>query len=77
MFERTRVNELHFSEDEQPRPISASYTRGEETGTISFDYLIDASGRAGILSTKYLKNRKFNESLKCAALPHRFGPETD
>ncbi|EIN06705.1 FAD/NAD(P)-binding domain-containing protein [Punctularia strigosozonata HHB-11173 SS5] len=68
VFERTRVNELHFSEDEQRRPISASYTRGEETGTISFDYLIDASGRAGILSTKYLKNRKFNESLKNIAI---------
>ncbi|KAM5533745.1 hypothetical protein V8D89_012618 [Ganoderma adspersum] len=35
---------------------------------ITFDYLVDASGRAGILSTKYLKNRKFNVSLKNVAV---------
>lgn len=29
-----------------------------------FDYLVDASGRNGIVSTKYLKNRRFNEGLK-------------
>jgi flavine halogenase len=58
------VTEVQFSEDGKGRPISASYTRGEESGTISFEYVIDASGRAGIMSTKYLKNRKFNESLK-------------
>ncbi|RPD78118.1 FAD/NAD(P)-binding domain-containing protein [Lentinus tigrinus ALCF2SS1-7] len=35
---------------------------------ITFDYLVDASGRAGIMSTKYLKNRKFNSSLKNVAV---------
>ncbi|KAI0743665.1 hypothetical protein C8Q80DRAFT_855359 [Daedaleopsis nitida] len=35
---------------------------------ITFDYLVDASGRAGIMSTKYLKNRKFNASLKNVAV---------
>ncbi|KAL4886636.1 FAD/NAD(P)-binding domain-containing protein [Aspergillus karnatakaensis] len=35
-----------------------------ETGAIEFDYLIDASGRAGILSTKYLKNRQYSKALK-------------
>ena len=29
-----------------------------------FDYLVDASGRAGLVSTKYLKNRKNNQGLK-------------
>lgn len=38
------------------------------TGTTSFDYLIDATGRAGIMSTKYLKNRHFNVSLKNVAI---------
>ena len=37
------------------------------TGTTTFDYLIDATGRAGIMSTKYLKNRHFNVSLKNVA----------
>ncbi|KAF8907986.1 hypothetical protein CPB85DRAFT_1376443 [Mucidula mucida] len=38
------------------------------TGTTTFDYLVDATGRAGIMSTQYLKNRHFNESLKNTAL---------
>ncbi|KAF7315201.1 hypothetical protein MIND_00034500 [Mycena indigotica] len=38
------------------------------TGVTSFDYLIDATGRAGLLSTLYLKNRRFNSSLKNIAL---------
>lgn len=37
------------------------------TGTTTFDYLIDATGRAGIMSTQYLKNRYFNVSLKNVA----------
>ncbi|CCM00155.1 uncharacterized protein FIBRA_02183 [Fibroporia radiculosa] len=37
-------------------------------GEIKFDFLVDASGRAGIISTKYLKNRKFNESLRNIAV---------
>ncbi|EEB95320.1 hypothetical protein MPER_05724, partial [Moniliophthora perniciosa FA553] len=37
-------------------------------GTTSFGYLIDASGRAGIMSTGYLKNRHFNNSLKNIAV---------
>lgn len=36
-------------------------------GTTSFTHLIDASGRAGIMSTQYLKNRHFNASLKNVA----------
>nr|POE70849.1 sulochrin halogenase [Quercus suber] len=47
------------------RPISATWSRKDGTsGTIKFDYLIDASGRNGIISTKYLKNRRFNQGLK-------------
>ena len=47
------------------RPTSATYERTDGTkGTISFDYLVDASGRAGVVATKYLRNRRMNESLK-------------
>lgn len=36
------------------RPTSASYlTTCGQRGEIKFDYLIDASGRAGMISTKY------------------------
>lgn len=46
------------------RPVSASWSSKENgtSGVIHFDYLVDASGRAGIVSTKYLKNRRFNSS---------------
>ncbi|TQV94672.1 hypothetical protein V2A60_005697 [Cordyceps javanica] len=47
------------------RPVSATWSRKNgASGSITFDYLIDASGRRGILSTKYLKNRSFNENFK-------------
>ena len=37
-------------------------------GTTTFSYLIDATGRNGIMSTRYLKNRHFNASLRNVAL---------
>lgn len=47
------------------RPVSASWSRKDgSSGQIKFDYLVDASGRAGLVSTKYLKNRKTNQGLK-------------
>ncbi|KAH8879034.1 radH flavin-dependent halogenase [Thozetella sp. PMI_491] len=48
------------------RPVSASYTRKADgmTGVIKFDYIIDASGRAGVLNTKYQKNRHYDPVLK-------------
>ncbi|EIW74123.1 hypothetical protein CONPUDRAFT_78276 [Coniophora puteana RWD-64-598 SS2] len=50
------------------RDIVASWkTLDGATGRTTFDYLIDASGRAGILSTQYLKSRKLNNSLKNVA----------
>ncbi|KAI0779599.1 FAD/NAD-P-binding domain-containing protein [Fomes fomentarius] len=51
------------------RPRSVLYeTAFGAKREITFDYLVDASGRAGIMSTKYLKNRKFNASLKNVAV---------
>jgi hypothetical protein len=35
---------------------------------ITFEYLVDTTGRAGLMSTKYLKNRKFTDSLKNIAV---------
>ncbi|KFG78717.1 hypothetical protein MANI_121491 [Metarhizium anisopliae] len=51
------------------RPVSATWVRKDGTsGSITYKYLVDASGRQGILSTKYLKNRKFNNNFKNAAI---------
>ncbi|KAK7020672.1 hypothetical protein VNI00_017662 [Paramarasmius palmivorus] len=61
IFEETRVNGVDF---EGERPVRAHYIQNSKTGSITFDYLVDASGRAGIMSTKYLKNRRMNSSLK-------------
>ena len=51
------------------RPVSASWTRKTDgsSGVITFDYLVDASGRTGLLSSKYLKNRRYNRALKNVA----------
>ncbi|KAL5505034.1 hypothetical protein ACEPAH_7697 [Sanghuangporus vaninii] len=55
------------------RPVSASWIRKssstaeQETGKIQFAYLIDASGRAGLLSTRFMRNRTFNKGLKNVA----------
>ncbi|EMD35697.1 halogenase [Gelatoporia subvermispora B] len=64
VFDGTKVKEIHFSEEFATRPVAASWQddQGNE-GKIQFDYLIDASGRNGIMSTKYLKNRRYNKSL--------------
>ncbi|TFK44432.1 FAD binding domain-containing protein [Crucibulum laeve] len=51
-------------------PFSASQPNASEsiTGTTSFTHVIDATGRAGILSNEYLKNRHYNASLKNIAV---------
>lgn len=61
VIDETRVTELHF---DGKRPVSASWvSRDGVEGQISFEYLVDATGRNGIMSTKYLKNRHYNKSL--------------
>ncbi|KAI4173221.1 MAG: hypothetical protein LQ348_006625 [Seirophora lacunosa] len=51
------------------RPVSASYRGGSDatSGTIHFKYLVDASGRAGLLSNKYQKTRRYNRGLNNVA----------
>lgn len=77
IFDGVKVNNIEFvphDSDIGPkdspdvdlgRPVSASWTRKDgSSGTIQFEYLIDASGRAGLVSTRYMKNRKYNSGLK-------------
>lgn len=78
-FDNVMVNSVNFvSSNDTPnggshsvlpnpgRPISASYTKKADgtNGVIRFDYIVDASGRVGLLNTKYLKNRHYNKALK-------------
>lgn len=65
VYEMTRVTSLRFSD--QSRPVSAEWKRSyptDHSGEISFDFLVDATGRAGLMSDRYMKNRHYNESLR-------------
>ncbi|KAF9783765.1 FAD/NAD(P)-binding domain-containing protein [Thelephora terrestris] len=73
VYENTRVVSLEF--DGRDKPVSAAYACRSSSdiecaieGSITFDYLVDATGRAGLMSTKYLKSRRFTESLKNIAV---------
>jgi flavin-dependent dehydrogenase len=87
IFDGVKVNSIQFVDDdagknaqfpEMGRPVSARWSQKDGTsGSINFEYIVDASGRAGIVSTKYMKNRKFNQGLKnIAAWAYWEGAET-
>ncbi|KAJ7458722.1 putative halogenase [Mycena galericulata] len=62
------VNEIEFSTENNKQPVCAQWTADTgATGELKFNWLVDASGRNGIMSTKYLKNRKFNKGLRSVA----------
>lgn len=71
-FDGVKVQSIEFdapaegtSDEDLGRPTAATWkAKDGTTGVVSFDYLVDASGRQGIVSTKYLKNRKYNQGLK-------------
>lgn len=69
IFEGVKVTSLEFVNDTEKavgKPVTATWkAKDGSEGVISFDYLVDASGRA--MSTKYLKNRTFNHDLKNVA----------
>jgi len=78
IFDGTKVTDIEFEESSEDvvdsanpnpgKPVSATWSRKDgSTGQVKFDYLIDASGRAGLVSTKYLKNRRYNQGLKNVA----------
>jgi flavin-dependent dehydrogenase len=64
IFEGTEIRAVRF---EEGRARAASWARtGDDAaaGEIQFDYLIDASGRAGIMSTRYNKDRTFHSAFQ-------------
>ncbi|KAF9022710.1 hypothetical protein BDP27DRAFT_1377262 [Rhodocollybia butyracea] len=66
-FDETKVDSLEFENNGDPktaRPIAANWTnKAGEKGRIAFDWLVDASGKAGVMSTQYLKNRVMREKV--------------
>jgi flavin-dependent dehydrogenase len=66
VYEGCEVQQLYFHDD---RPYRATWTKANNlSGEISFDYLLDASGRAGLLSTKYLQNRYHHNVFQNVAI---------
>ncbi|XRM44975.1 hypothetical protein ABZX51_008076 [Aspergillus tubingensis] len=57
-------------QDLSRRPVSATWNRRKDgsTGTIHFEYLVDASGRTGLMSNRYMKTRIHNKQLQSMAL---------
>ncbi|MGW3199707.1 NAD(P)/FAD-dependent oxidoreductase [Streptomyces sp. NPDC001118] len=64
----TKVTDIEF---DQGRPVAAGWVAAGDrsvTGKIGFDFLVDASGRGGLMATKYLKNRHYQEAFKNIAV---------
>jgi flavin-dependent dehydrogenase len=68
VFEGVEVRQLTF-EGERPRRATWAEVGGEgKSGEIAFDFLVDASGRAGVMATRYLKSRKYHHAFQNVAL---------
>src|SRR5207253_965154 len=68
VYEGTEIRGLTFDGE---RPCSAIWAQGPgdtNTGEISFDTLVDASGRAGIMGMRYLKNRHYHDAFQNVAI---------
>jgi flavin-dependent dehydrogenase len=65
--EGVTVRQVNFDGE---RAVSAAWQRTDSSaeGVIAFDYLIDASGRAGLLATKQHHSRRIHEVFKNVAL---------
>jgi 2-polyprenyl-6-methoxyphenol hydroxylase-like FAD-dependent oxidoreductase len=69
VHEEVAVRKVEFDGD--GRPVAALWERakdGAESGRIAFDHLVDASGRGGVLPTKYLRNRRFHDVFRNVAV---------
>jgi flavin-dependent dehydrogenase len=64
VHEGVRLRSVEFDGD---RAVAGNWATGGQTGTIEFDYLVDATGRAGVMSTKHLRNRRFHEVYRNVA----------
>ncbi len=67
VFEGIKVDSIKFV---GAQPVSAAWSEvgSDEAGEITFDYLIDASGRAGVMANQYLKSIKYMEAFQNVAI---------
>lgn len=67
VFEGRRVTALHTDDSGRPHAVDWIEGRSGARGRQEFDYLVDASGRAGFLATRHLSGRRHHESFKNVA----------
>ena len=68
VMEGVEVKRLGFDGDRPRSAVWASTDRGGDEREIEFDYLIDASGRAGVMTNRHLRTRRFHETFKNVAV---------
>jgi flavin-dependent dehydrogenase len=70
VLQGVEVQKIMFDEVQPERPVSATLatvTEPERKQNISFDVLVDGSGRNGVVS-RYLRNRHYHEAFKNIAV---------
>lgn len=68
VYEGIETRSVAFDGD-RPRSLTWAEVGGaKNTGEISFDILVDASGRSGVMAMKYLKNRHYHDSFQNVAI---------
>ena len=68
VHEGVGVTQVHF---DNGRAVSASWTRNGEnpaSGVVSFDIVVDASGRNGVLAARQLATRQFHDVFRNLAV---------
>ncbi|MGH3873028.1 MAG: NAD(P)/FAD-dependent oxidoreductase [Pseudonocardiaceae bacterium] len=68
VMEGVEVKRLQFDDG---RPCAAVWSPADQSSKIretTFDFLIDASGRAGLMTTRHLHNRRYHEAFKNIAI---------
>jgi len=68
VFEGREIRSLAFDGERPRSAIWSQVVGGSDTGNISFDYLVDASGRAGVIAMRYLKNRRYHNAFQNVAI---------
>jgi len=66
--EGTEVLEFRFDGETPRSAVFRESGDGSSPSELAFDFLVDASGRAGLMATRYLKSRRFPESFQNVAI---------
>lgn len=64
VYEGVEIKSLVFEGERPVRAAWAATADPSQSGEIAFDLLVDASGRAGIMVNRYLKNRHFHDAFQ-------------